>query len=101
MVRVFGRRQTLPDGTPLYKSEIKVFVQEDANGRGDWKKVKNYKTWWPSTWDEDKIWKKIAEASNNIIEIEGNRLQGLTSEGIKIEMRLDKMANISTAYITK
>jgi hypothetical protein len=90
---------TLFSGEKVYKSKIKVFIQEINNGQGGWKTVANEKTWWPSSWSEQKVWEKISEAFNNKVIDKGSRWHGTTSDGTKIEMYIDVNGNISTAYI--
>ena len=91
---------TLPTGEKIYKSKIKVFVQEVNNGQGGWKTVTKEKTWWPTEWSDEKIWEKISEAFKNKIE-DGNGYVGTTSDGIKINIFTDTIGEISTAYIIK
>jgi hypothetical protein len=91
--------KTLPSGEQVFKSRIKVFVQEMNNGQGGWKTVTNEKTWWPSSWSEQKVWEKISEAFNNKVNVQGAKWHGTTADGVKIEMYLDSNNNISTAYI--
>lgn len=91
--------KTLPSGEQIFKSKIKVFVQEINNGQGGWKTVANEKTWWPSVWNDQKVWEKISEAFSNKVNIQGSKWHGTTVDGVKIEMYLDVSGNISTAYL--
>ena len=89
---------TLQDGTPVFESEVRVWVQEANNGAGQWKNL-GLKTWWPDSWSEQKIWNSISEAFSNKTLQYNNLYHGTTSDGTKIAIRLDGSGNISTAYI--
>ncbi|HEY8934781.1 MAG TPA: EndoU domain-containing protein, partial [Cyclobacteriaceae bacterium] len=89
----------LSTGEQVFKSKIKVFVQEGNNGSGIWKSISSDKTWWPSSWSEQTVWGKISEAFSNKKNISGTKWHGTTVAGEKIEMYLDSQGNIMSAYI--
>jgi Bacterial EndoU nuclease len=68
-------------------------------GGGIWKIISDEKTWWPSSWNELKVWTKISEAFNNKVIVQGPKWYGTTSGGIYIEMYIDNLGDITTAYI--
>jgi len=89
----------LSTGEEIYKAKIRVFVQEGNNGKGIWKTLDGEKTLWPASWNDEKIWNTILEAYKNKKIARASRYEGITSDGIKVEMYLDKNLNINTAYI--
>ena len=90
---------TLQDGTEVFQSKIKVWVSEANNGQGIWKVLGDEKTWWPSSWTEDKIWSQVSQAFNNKTNQYSNLYHGISNDGTKIALRLDDLGNIKTAYI--
>jgi hypothetical protein len=60
------------------------------------------KTFFPQEWDEVKVIEKIIEAFNNSVVKEFNgityKLEGITTEGIKIFMAIDKEGVVKTIY---
>jgi hypothetical protein len=86
----------LPTGEEVYEAFVSFYIKE-------WKawKVKRFaSTFFPKSWSEEKIEKVVIEAALNIYEKKGTRYRGITSEGIKIEFRVDLETRIiKTAYI--
>jgi len=91
---------TLPTGEVIYKAKIKFKVKELEAGGTGFKAKKDLTTFWPDTWDEQKIMEKITEAFNNKTNVQYNQWIGTTADGIKIQMFLDANGNITTAFIT-
>ncbi|AZA55510.1 EndoU domain-containing protein [Chryseobacterium sp. G0201] len=67
---------------------------------GDFKIKKDKHTFFPKEWDLEKIKSVVKEASENITFSDGNKFQGITKNGVKLEFYIDKNTReIHTAFI--
>jgi hypothetical protein len=86
----------LPTGETVRICKVKYWVEE----LGQWISKKHPHTFWPSGWDMNKIKQVCTEASENITFRQGNKFEGLSKSGIKIQFYVDEATKqVSTAYI--
>ena len=86
----------IPAGETVRITKIEYWVEELQQ----WVLKKDKHTFFPSGWDIEKVKKVVKEATENIIENNGNRYIGTSKEGIRIEFIIDlKTRELQTAYI--
>ena len=87
----------LGDGFYQAKVEKRIpgFVNKDGT---DWKVKKQASTFFPDSWSRERVQAEIAHAYNNRRLRKGNKYEGLTSSGHKINLYLDESGSINTAF---
>ena len=89
----------IPTGETVRITKIEYWVEE-LNPPNKWVYKDTPHTFFPSGWDIEKVKKVVKEATENIIENNGNRYIGTSKEGIRIEFIIDlKTRELQTAYI--
>ena len=87
----------LGDGFYQAKVEKRIpgFVNKDGT---DWRVKREKSTFFPDSWSRERVQAEIAHAYNNRRLLRGNKYEGLTSSGHKINLYLDESGSINTAF---
>ncbi len=86
-------------GDGFYKAKVEKQIDGLVNDQGtNWKVKKNKSTFFPDSWNTEKIQAEIAHAFKNKTLERGNKYSGFTTGGKKITMYLDDVGKIKTAF---
>ena len=83
--------ETPSDKNGVYEAQVKVEEVEKTSNRG-------FSTFFPDTWDTQDVVDAINEAYDTKEHLTGNTYEGLTDEGISVQMYLDQENKIISAF---
>lgn len=102
-VNVRISEKSVPDANGVYTAKVEMYHQDlkPINGTG-WKKKGSLSTFFPDSWNHEKVLIEISHAMENKMLVAGfaNKYRGTTSNGITIEMFINN-GILDTAYPIK
>ena len=83
---------------PGTKTQVNMFGAYNANVVVGGLSKEGMSTFFPKTWSPKQVVKAISDAYMTRVKVGGNLYRGALKNGMKIEMRLDSLGRIVTAY---